>query len=73
MGVPQRAHSEVLSGLRDTRLDAAMIFPVNKILISAFIEGRGGQDMVALVVASKKSARLPHRTLITGENRRLTC
>src|SRR5262249_9252709 len=43
-----RAHSEVLSGLRDTRLDAA--FPVNKILISAAIEGGGAQEMVALVL-----------------------
>ena len=34
---------------RNTRLDAAMIFPVNKIPISTVIEGRGAQEMVALV------------------------
>jgi cytoskeletal protein CcmA (bactofilin family) len=34
----------------DTRLDAAMIFPVNKIPISTVIEGRGAQEMVALVL-----------------------
>src|SRR5262247_1031740 len=36
---------------RNTRLDAAMIFPVNKIPISTVIEGRGAQEMVALVRA----------------------
>src|SRR5262245_33515701 len=35
---------------RNTRLDAAMIFPVNKIPISTVIEGRGAQEMVALVL-----------------------
>ena len=34
----------------DTLLDAAMIFPVNKIPISTVIEGRGTQEMVALVL-----------------------
>src|SRR5262249_61253430 len=34
---------------RNSRLDAAMIFPVNKIPISTVIEGRGAQEMVALV------------------------
>jgi hypothetical protein len=34
----------------DIRLDAAMIFPVNKIPISTVIEDRGAQEMVALVL-----------------------
>jgi hypothetical protein len=38
---------------RNTRLDAAMIFPVNKIPISTVIEGRGAQEMVALVLRAK--------------------
>src|SRR5262245_15338231 len=38
---------------RNTRLDAAMIFPVNKIPISTVIEGRGAQEMVALVLRPK--------------------
>jgi hypothetical protein len=38
---------------RNTRLDAAMIFPVNKISISTVIEGRGAQEMVALVLRAK--------------------
>src|SRR6516165_1132483 len=33
-----------------TRYHAAMIFPVNKIPLSTVIEGRGAQDMVALVL-----------------------
>jgi len=40
---------EVLCLMNNTRLDAAMIFPVNKIPISTVIEGRGAQEMVALV------------------------
>src|SRR5262249_20937186 len=35
---------------QEYRLDAAMIFPVNKIPISTVIEGRGAQEMVALVL-----------------------
>jgi hypothetical protein len=60
---------------RNTRLDAAMIFPVNKIPISTVIEGRGAQEMVALVLRPKpeESVRFAHCTLITGGNRRWTC
>src|SRR5262249_837348 len=52
---------------RNTRLDAAMIFPVNKIPISTVIEGRGAQEMVALVLRPKpeESVRFAHCTLIT--------
>jgi hypothetical protein len=56
-----------------TPLDAAMIFPVNKIPISTVIEGRGAQEMVSVGAASKKSVRFAHCTLITGGNRRWTC
>src|SRR5262245_38828549 len=45
-GIPE---SRRLSAL-DARLDAAMIFPVNKIPISTVIEGRGAREMVALVL-----------------------
>ena len=38
---------------RNTRLDAAMIFPVNNIPISTVIEGRGAQEMVALALRAK--------------------
>src|SRR5262249_32014565 len=60
---------------RNTRLDAAMIFPVNKIPISTVIEGRGAQEMVALVLRpkSEESVRFAHCTFITGGNRRWTC
>ena len=44
---------EVLCLMNNTRLDAAMIFPVNKIPISTVIEGRGAQEMVALVLRPK--------------------
>jgi hypothetical protein len=55
-----------------TRLDAAMIFPVNKIPISTVIEGRGAQEMVALVLRRRIGpirASHPH----TGGNRRWIC
>ena len=48
-GLPGIPASRRLSAL-DTLLDAAMIFPVNKIPISTVIEGRGAQEMVALVL-----------------------
>jgi hypothetical protein len=38
---------------RNTRLDPAMIFPVNKIPISTVVEGRSAQKMVALVLRAK--------------------
>jgi hypothetical protein len=47
-----RSALEVLRRRLDTRLDAAMIFP-DKIPISTVIEGRGAQEMVALVLRAK--------------------
>src|SRR5262249_32046115 len=56
-----RSALEVLRRRLDTRLDAAMIFPVDKIPISAVIEGRGAQEMVALVLRAKnRSDRALH-------------
>src|SRR5262249_54107566 len=52
----------------DTLLDAAMIFPVNKIPISTVIEGRGRSRDGSVGAASKNR----FDTLITGGNRRWT-
>jgi hypothetical protein len=59
--------------IQASRLDAAMIFPVNKIPISTVIEGRGAQEMVALVLRRRIGPDFAHCTLITGGNRRWTC
>jgi hypothetical protein len=56
----------------DTPLDAAMTFPVNKIPISTVIEGRGAEEMVALVLR-RRIGRIRASHLHTGGNRRWTC
>jgi hypothetical protein len=74
---PRQAGDEARTdGIGDPRehgADAAeLAFHVNKIPISAAIEGRGAQDMVALVLRRRVGpirASHPH----TGGNRRWTC
>src|SRR5262249_58226341 len=58
---------------RNTRLDAAIIFPVNKIPILTVIDGRGAARDGSVGAASEESVRFAHCTLITGGNRRWTC
>src|SRR5215468_1443483 len=58
------------NGIGDAREDGAdslrLAFHVNKIPISAAIEGRGAEDMVALVLR-RESARFAHRTSYWGK------
>src|SRR5262245_54001092 len=56
-------------GVDDT---AALAFHVNKIPISAAIEVRGAQEMVALVLR-RRSGPIRARHAHTGGNRRWTC
>jgi len=74
---PRQAGNEARTdGIGDAREHGAaaaeLAFPVNKILISAAIEGRGAQAMIVLVLRQRLGrirAAHPH----PGGNRRWTC
>jgi hypothetical protein len=63
---------QVFGGKSQERLPPGLAFPVNKIPISAAIEGRGAQAMVRLVLR-RRIGRIRAAHAHPGRNRRWTC